>query len=76
MHELVNSPTTKFMEPIDKEAGKSQMKDQKKILLERARNHSRDVEMHDLIQMNPQEVAKQNKWIKEDGTKRKSIDEK
>jgi hypothetical protein len=76
MQEQLALPSTKFLEAVDKDGGKSQLKDQQKILLERARAHSRDVEMHDMIQNNPQQISYQNKWLKEDGTKRSAIDDK
>jgi hypothetical protein len=65
-----------MMEPQDKERGKSQIKDQQKILKEKARGHSRDVEMTDLIEANPMDEAVKNGWVREDGKPRKKIDDK
>lgn len=69
------APATKFMEKTDAEKGKSALVGQQKILKERARKHSRDVEMDDLILNNDKELAHQNKWLKADGTKRRAIDD-
>lgn len=63
------------MEKTDPERGKSVMVNQMKILRERARSHSRDVEMDDLIQNNEKQVGFQNGWVKKDGTRRKKIDD-
>jgi hypothetical protein len=72
----MTAPTTKFMEKTDPEKGKSVLVGQTAILKERARNHSRDVELDDLIQNNERELAHQNGWLKSDGTRRKAIDDK
>lgn len=77
--QVLAAPSTRFNEyrdPENKEKGKSQLKDLQKILKERARNHSRDNDLHDLVQTNNDDVSKMNKWIKEDGTVRKKIDDK
>ena len=71
----ITAPGTKFMEKTDKERGKSQMVGQERILRERARKHSRDVEMGDLIETNPKEVAYASGWLTEAGTRRKAIDD-
>lgn len=76
---LLKAPEAKFMESVDPERGKSRMKDADKILKERARNHSRDNDLMDLVQMNDGDMAIQNKWLVEDsdGTlrKRRKIDD-
>jgi hypothetical protein len=64
------------MEKTDAERGKSAMIDQQKVLKERARKHSRDVDMDDLIQNNEKDLAHKNGWVRPDGTKRRSIDDK
>jgi hypothetical protein len=73
---VMTAPTTKFMEKTDPEKGTSAMVGQTSILKERARAHSRDVEMDDLIQNNEKDLAYQNGWLKKDGTRRKAIDDK
>ena len=76
MVENLTVPSVKMLEPADKDSGKSQLKDQQKLLKERARAYSRDVELHDLIQNNDPRISKQNNWINKDGVKRKAIDDK
>ena len=76
--EVLTAPNSKFMEPKDEVAkakGKSQLKNQQKILRERTRNWSRENETHDLIQKNPEEEAVKNQWINADGSPRKKIDD-
>ena len=75
MEIVLSAPKTKFMETTDEEKGKSQIVGQEKILKARARKHSRDHDTQDLIEMNPRDEAIKNGWIKEDGTKRKAIDD-
>jgi len=70
------APTVTILEKQDPYTNKSRLKDQEKILKERARNHSRDVETTDLIEKNPLDEAVKNGWIKEDGTVRKKIDDR
>lgn len=72
---VLEAPTTKFLERVDFDKNKSQMVDQQKILKERARANSRDVDTIDLIEKNPMDEAIKNKWVKEDGTTRKKIDD-
>lgn len=72
----MTAPGTKFMEKQDADRGKSAMIGQEKILKERARKHSRDVEMHDLVQKNERDLAHQNGWLNDNGTIRKAIDDK
>lgn len=76
MELVITAPQTKFMEKIDPERGKSNLVGQSAILKARARNHSRDVELDDLIQGNERQLAHQNGWLKDDGTRRKAIDDK
>lgn len=71
----LEAPQAKFMEPRDKAKGKSVLKDQNKLLKERSRNHSRDQELDELITMNSKDLAVKNKWVNEDGRKRKKIDD-
>lgn len=79
MEEVLVAPELKFQEYKDhvaKEKGKAQLKDQDRILRERTRSHSREHEMHDLVQSNDREEAVRNQWINEDGSVRKKIDDK
>lgn len=76
MTQVITAPLTKFMEKTDADRGKSAMIDQQKTLKERARKHSRNTDLDDLIQGNERELAVKNQWVREDGTKRKSIDDK
>lgn len=69
------APQTKFMEVTHADKGISRMVNQDKMLKSRARSHSRDVEMNDLIENNPREEAIKNGWIREDGQTRKAIDD-
>ena len=72
---VMSAPDVKFMEKMDAEKGRSQMIGQQQILKERSRKHSRDVEMHDLIQNNETELSFQNGWLNKDGKKRTGIDD-
>ena len=54
---------------------KGQLVNQESILRERARNHSRDHSMDDLIQKNGKQVVHQSGWLNENGQKRKKIDD-
>lgn len=70
------SPQAKYMEKVGNR-GKSRMKGQEKILKARARAHSRDNELADLVATNPRENAIANRWLSEDGKSlRKKIDDK
>lgn len=74
--ELLTAPQVNFFEKTDKNTGKSALVNQEKILKERARAHSRDHDLHDLIQLNPKDDATKNHWINENGTVRRKIDDK
>ena len=50
--EMIVAPNHKFMTPSDPNTGKSKLKDSQKMLTARARNHSRDVDLDDTIQIN------------------------
>ena len=75
MTELLVAPKTKFMEKQDDFRGKSRLRDQEKILRKRAREYSRENEMHELIANNPKEEAVKNGWVNREGVKRKKIDD-
>lgn len=74
--EVLKSPGSKMMECANKATGKSKLKDMKKILTERARNHTRDVELDDVIELNRHNKfgTKQN-LLNRVGQKRKKIDD-
>jgi hypothetical protein len=72
---VLTVPATKFMEKTDPEKGTSAMVGQTAILKARARAHSRDVDMDDLIANNEKNLAYQNGWLTKDGVKRKKIDD-
>lgn len=72
---VITPPGTKFLEKVDEAHGKSRMIGQEKILKARARHHSREVEIDDLISVNNLDTAEKNGWIKSDGKVRKRIDD-
>lgn len=81
MEVVLEAPQAKFLEPRDpiaKERGKSHIKGLDKILKERARAHSRETMMDDLIQGSPdQQAAAGAGWInKQTGKRIKRIDDK
>jgi len=73
--EVITPPSAKFLEKINPDGTRRQMVGQAKILRERARAHTRDVELDDLVQKNSVDVALQNRWIKDNGQTRKKIDD-
>lgn len=75
MEELFEAPEAKMLETIDKETGKTRLKDQMKILKERSRIHARDYEADDLIQKNKENGIERIGFLKSDGTKRTKIDD-
>jgi hypothetical protein len=75
MVKVLSAPQAKFMEPKNKEKGSSTLKDQQKILMERAKHHARDNDYHDLTQGNNLEMAKRHGWVREDGSIRKKVDD-
>lgn len=50
--EVISAPNQKFMVSANKATGKSKLKDSTKILTERARNYSRDVDLDQDIHVN------------------------
>jgi hypothetical protein len=75
MVKTISLPQSKMMEPSNKEKGKSQLKDQKKILMERVKNYALANERDDFIQESNSQSAKSYGWLNADGTKRKKIDD-
>lgn len=76
--EVIQAPNSKFMVCANKATGKSKIKDQKKMLLERARNHSRDNDLDDNIAVNKAAGASEqqiNVNFLNNGVRRKKIDD-
>lgn len=78
MEEVIVAPNQKFMISADPEMGKSKLKDQEKMLKERSRNHSRDVNIDENIQINrlnglDEQVARS--FLNKKGEKRRKIDD-
>lgn len=76
--ELIIAPNQKFMVAANKGTGTSKLKDQKKILTERARNYARDKEIDDNIQFNKangldEQVSRS--FLNNKGEKRRKIDD-
>jgi len=74
--EVIKEPGTKFMVCANPATGKSKVKDQDKILLERARNHSRDVDLDDTIAVNKDnEFGVKQNLLNEKGERRRKVDD-
>lgn len=74
--ELITAPNQKFMVTANAATGKSKLKDQEKILKSRARNHSREHDLDDTIQLNKDNQFKVAKnLLNSKGQKRKKIDD-
>lgn len=76
--EILVAPNQKFMVSSDPEKGKSKLKDQDKILRARARNHSRDHDIDDNIQLNTANgltSAVKANLLNSKGEKRRKIDD-
>jgi hypothetical protein len=76
MEEEISAPSSKFMITANAATGTSKLKDSKKVLLERARNHSRDVDADDTIQVNKDNhLGVSQNLLNEKGEKRRKIDD-
>ncbi len=64
-----------MMETTDAFTGKKKLKDQNKILKERARSHARDYEADDLIQFNRKNGIEKSGFLKKDGRRRTKLDD-
>jgi len=77
--EVIKAPSSKTMECSDETTGKSKIKGVDKTLKERARNHSRDTGIDDLIQINrnagSDESAINQNFLNEKGEKRRKVDD-
>lgn len=76
MKKLLVAPSTKMMEPRDKFMGKSAMKDQDKILMERAKEDSRKNDYAEFALESGPQVAEVQGWIGSDGRTKKKIETK
>lgn len=76
--EVLVAPNQKFMVTANKSTGKSKLKDGEKVLRERARNYSRDVDLDETIGINRanglEESVRRN-LLNEKGEKRRKIDD-
>lgn len=76
--EVIQAPSGKFMVCANKATGKSKLKDQQSVLTERARNHARDVDADDTIQLNLANGLKESvnvNLLNDKGEKRRKIDD-
>lgn len=76
--EIISAPNQKFMIATEPGSGKSKIKDSKAMLTARARNHSRDVELDDNIQVNLANGLKEqvtNSFLNSKGERRRKIDD-
>lgn len=76
--EIVSAPNQKFMVTSNKATGTSKLKDSAGALRTRARNHSRDVELDDNIQLNKMnglDAQVKLNLLNEKGEKRRKIDD-
>ncbi|MCG3175430.1 MAG: hypothetical protein MOGMAGMI_00359 [Candidatus Omnitrophica bacterium] len=72
----ISCPSSKFMVKVNSATNKSKLKDSDKMLKERSRNHSRDVDLDDVIQLNKtNSFAVSNNFLNEKGERRKKIDD-
>lgn len=74
--EVIKAPNGKFMVAANKATGKSKLKDSKKILTERARNHSRDTLIDDNIALNrDNKLGTAQNFLNEKGERRTKLDD-
>ena len=76
--EIIEAPNQKFMVSANKATGTSKLKDSEKVLRERARNHSRDVEIDQNIQLNKAnglDASVQVNLLNSKGERRRKIDD-
>lgn len=76
--EVMSAPNQKLMVSGDTYKGKSKLKDQEKILKERSRNHSRDVDLDENISINRKnglEEAVAKNFLNNKGMRRRKIDD-
>ncbi len=76
--EQIVAPNQKFMITSNPDKRTSKLKDATKVLTSRARNHSRDVDLDDTIQINKAnglDAQVRNNLLNEKGERRKKIDD-
>lgn len=76
--EILSAPNQKFMVTANKATGQSKLKNSTAILTERARNHSRDHDIDDNIQLNLANGLKESvniNLLNSKGQKRRKIDD-
>jgi hypothetical protein len=75
---IIEAPNQKFMVSANAATGTSKLKDSTKVLTERARNHSRDHDLDDNIQINSAngiDVRVKTSFLNEKGERRRKIDD-
>lgn len=76
--EIIEAPNQKFMVSANKSTGTSKIKDSEKVLRTRARNHSRDVDLDNNIQLNKAnglDASVQTNLLNSKGERRRKIDD-
>ena len=76
--EVITAPNQKFMVTANKATGTSKLKDGEKMLRARARNHSRDVDLDNNIQLNRANglgASVQVNLLNSKGERRRKIDD-
>lgn len=74
--EVITAPNQKFMITANPSTKKSKLKDMEKVLKERARNHSRDHDLDETIQLNrDNQFQVSRNLLNSKGEKRKKIDD-
>lgn len=74
--EVLVAPNQKFMVTANAATGKSKLKDMDKVLKERARNHSRDHDLDETIQLNrDNKFQVSQNLLNSKGQKRRKIDD-
>lgn len=76
--EVISAPNQKFMVTANAATGTSKIKDSEKTLRTRARNHSRDVDIDNNIQLNKAnglDASVQTNLLNSKGERRRKIDD-
>lgn len=76
--EVISAPNQKFMVTANAATGKSKLKDATAILTARARNHSRDHDLDNNIQLNKMnglDAQVKRSFLNEKGERRRKIDD-
>lgn len=72
---VITAPSVTALETVDPAKNTKRMKNQQKILKERARNHSRDNDLHDMIQVSKGEKLTAANFLNKSGKKRTKFDD-